>query len=217
MRVLIIDDQNQNIAFYRAALEKDFELEFAKSLREINLAALSLDSTAPDAIILEVFLEEDNGFTVLSKIREMNEELPCFLISDQTVEENIVHGFKLRASDYIVRPISPALLNAKIQSKIQRQQNTLAINELVVHIHEQLCLLNNKQIALTPIEVKLLVALGRNANRILTREEIHEIIWPNIHVQGQNIDTHISNLRKKLVPFSERIKTIKNRGYLLQL
>ena len=56
-----------------------------------------------------------------------------------------------------------------------------------------------------------------NPNKIFNREYITNLLWPNVHVQNQNIDTHLSNLRKKLHPFSKKIKTIKSRGYILRI
>ncbi len=59
--------------------------------------------------------------------------------------------------------------------------------------------------------------LAKNPNKIFSREYITNFLWPDVHVQNQNIDTHLSNLRKKLTPFSSNIKTIKSRGYILRV
>jgi len=75
----------------------------------------------------------------------------------------------------------------------------------------------NINITLTPIEYKTIHLLVTNPNKIFPREHLAEIIWASTNTSSQNIDTHLSNLRKKLKPFSKYIKTIKSRGVLLRV
>ena len=81
----------------------------------------------------------------------------------------------------------------------------------------QMAEIADEKIQLTPIEFKLIYLLVKNPNKVFSREYVTNLVWPNVHVQNQNIDTHLSNLRKKLVPFSHYIKTIKSRGYILRI
>ena len=81
----------------------------------------------------------------------------------------------------------------------------------------QLAQIDDKKIQLTPIEFKFIHLLAKNPNKIFSRDYITNLLWPDVHVQNQNIDTHLSNLRKKLKPFSKNIKTIKSRGYILRV
>ncbi|MEC7182467.1 MAG: winged helix-turn-helix domain-containing protein [Bdellovibrionota bacterium] len=81
----------------------------------------------------------------------------------------------------------------------------------------QLAQIDDKKVQLTPIEFKFIQLLAKNPNKIFSRDYITNLLWPDVHVQNQNIDTHLSNLRKKLKPFSKQIKTIKSRGYILRI
>ena len=112
---------------------------------------------------------------------------------------------------------------ARIQNKItakkvtSQSENLLTFDGFKLYCDMQMAEINNEKIQLTPIEFKIIHLLAKSPNKVYTREYITNLLWPNVHVQNQNIDTHLSNLRKKLVPFSKYIKTIKSRGYILRI
>lgn len=96
-------------------------------------------------------------------------------------------------------------------------ENILTFDGFKLFCDMQMAEINDEKIQLTPIEFKLIHLLAKNPNKVFSRDYITNLLWPNVHVQNQNIDTHLSNLRKKLMPFSRYIKTIKSRGYILRI
>ncbi len=220
MHVTIVDDVKDNLKSYNELLSPTFNLELIQNPLEL-LNFLSKNQT--DLILLDLHMPNINGFELYEKFKTSHPELPVIFLSGDPSEESIIKGLNLGADDFIVKPVSLRELIARIKNKISLKQNTSQPEDVIVfdgfklHCEMQMAELNNEKIQLTPIEFKLIQLLAKNPNKVFTREYITNLLWPNIHVQNQNIDTHLSNLRKKLMPFSKYIRTIKSRGYILRI
>ena len=164
-----------------------------------------------------------SGFELYEKFKSSHPNLPVIFLSGDPSEESIIRGLNLGADDFIVKPVSLRELIARIKNKISIKPNSTTDSEVLtfdgfkLHCEMQMAEIGEEKIQLTPIEFKLIHLLAKNPNKVFSRDYITNLLWPNIHVQNQNIDTHLSNLRKKLMPFSKYIKTIKSRGYILRL
>lgn len=220
MHVTIVDDVKDNLKSYNELLSPTFNLELIQNPLDL-LNFLSKNQT--DLIILDLHMPNINGFELYEKFKNTHPEIPVIFLSGDPSEESIIKGLNLGADDFIVKPVSLRELVARIKNKISLKQNSAQAEDVIVfdgfklHCEMQMAELNNEKIQLTPIEFKLIQLLARNPNKVFTREYITNLLWPNIHVQNQNIDTHLSNLRKKLMPFSKYIRTIKSRGYILRI
>jgi len=220
MHVTIVDDVKDNLKSYNELLSPTFNLELIQNPLDL-LNFLSKNQT--DLIILDLHMPNINGFELYEKFKTTHPEIPVIFLSGDPSEESIIKGLNLGADDFIVKPVSLRELVARIKNKISLKQNSAQAEDVIVfdgfklHCEMQMAELNNEKIQLTPIEFKLIQLLARNPNKVFTREYITNLLWPNIHVQNQNIDTHLSNLRKKLMPFSKYIRTIKSRGYILRI
>lgn len=220
MHVTIVDDVKDNLKSYNELLSPTFNLELIQNPLEL-LNFLSKNQT--DLILLDLHMPNINGFELYEKFKTSHPEVPVIFLSGDPSEESIIKGLNLGADDFIVKPVSLRELIARIKNKISLKQNTAQSEDVIVfdgfklYCEMQMAELNNEKIQLTPIEFKLIQLLAKNPNKVFTREYITNLLWPNIHVQNQNIDTHLSNLRKKLMPFSKYIRTIKSRGYILRI
>ena len=220
MHVTIVDDVKDNLKSYNELLSPTFNLELIQNPIEL-LTFLSKNST--DLIILDLHMPNINGFELYEKFKTTHPEVPVIFLSGDPSEESVIKGLNLGADDFIVKPVSLRELVARIKNKISLKQNSAQAEDVIVfdgfklHCEMQMAELNNEKIQLTPIEFKLIQLLAKNPNKVFSREYITNLLWPNIHVQNQNIDTHLSNLRKKLMPFSKYIRTIKSRGYILRI
>jgi len=220
MHVTIVDDVKDNLKSYNELLSPTFNLELIQDpLHLLNF----LSKNQTDLILLDLHMPNINGFELYEKFKTTHPEIPVIFLSGDPSEESIIKGLNLGADDFIVKPVSLRELIARIKNKISLKQNSAQAEDVIVfdgfklHCEMQMAELNNEKIQLTPIEFKLIQLLARNPNKVFTREYITNLLWPNIHVQNQNIDTHLSNLRKKLMPFSKYIRTIKSRGYILRI
>lgn len=220
MHVTIVDDILDNLQSYSDLLGDTFELKLIqKPLELIDYLA----SSKTDLILLDLHMPEVNGFELYQKFKNTYPALPVIFLSGDPSEESLVQGLNLGADDFIVKPVSLRELVARIQNKIHSKQepaideNILSFDGFKLHCDMQMAEINNAKIQLTPIEFKIIFLLAKNPNKVFSRDYITNMLWPNVHVQNQNIDTHLSNLRKKLMPFSRYIKTIKSRGYILRI
>ena len=220
MHVTIVDDVKDNLRSYNELLSPTFNLELIQN--PIDLLSF-LGKTETDLIILDLHMPTMNGFELYEKFKISHPDLPVIFLSGDPSEESIIKGLNLGADDFIVKPVSLRELVARIKNKISTKQSQMAGSEIIsfdgfkLHCEMQMAEIGEEKIQLTPIEFKLIHLLAKNPNKVFSREYITNLLWPNIHVQNQNIDTHLSNLRKKLMPFSKYIRTIKSRGYILRI
>jgi two-component system phosphate regulon response regulator PhoB len=220
--VTIVDDSSDNLKSYNDLLSSTFNLELI--LNPIDLIPF-LNKSTTDIVVLDLHMPTINGFELYQKFHHTYPDLPVIFLSGDPSEESVVKGLNLGADDFIVKPVSLRELIARIKNKINHQKPTVVASETNIISFEgfklycdmQMAEIENNKIQLTPIEFKLIHLLSKNPNKVYSREYITNLLWPNVHVQNQNIDTHLSNLRKKLVPFSKYIKTIKSRGYILRI
>ncbi len=220
MHVTIVDDVKDNLRSYNELLSPTFNLELIQN--PVDLLSF-LGKTETDLILLDLHMPNMNGFELYEKFKVSHPDLPVIFLSGDPSEESIIKGLNLGADDFIVKPVSLRELVARIKNKISTKQAQASEAEVItfdgfkLHCEMQMAEIGEERIQLTPIEFKLIHLLAKNPNKVFSREYITNLLWPNIHVQNQNIDTHLSNLRKKLMPFSKYIRTIKSRGYILRI
>lgn len=220
MHITIVDDVKDNLKSYNELLSPTFDLELIQN--PVDLLTF-LGKAQTNLVLLDLHMPIMNGFELYEKFKDTHPELPVIFLSGDPSEESIIKGLNLGAEDFIVKPVSLRELVARIKNKISNKQISGANAEIIaydgfkLHCEMQMAEIGNEKIQLTPMEFKLLYLLAKNPNKVFSREYITNLLWPNIHVQNQNIDTHLSNLRKKLMPFSKYIKTIKSRGYILRI
>lgn len=215
--VTIVDDSNENLNNYRDLFSEEFDLEL---IQDPTMVVQRLDEIDTNIVVLDLHMPQMNGFELYKAIKRRYANLPIIFLTGDTSEEHLIEGLKLGAEDFIVKPISLNVLIARIESKIAHDSpydEVIRIGDFALDCSLQQAHIEGKVIQLTPIEFKFLYLLIKSPNKIFSREYISNLLWPNIHVQNQNIDTHLSNLRKKLQPFSKNIKTIKSRGYILRI
>ena len=217
IHVTIVDDSKENLENYEDLFSESFDLEL---IQDPKRAVTTLENVNTNIVVLDLHMPEMNGFELYKAIKNRFPNIPIIFLTGDPSEDHLVEGLELGAEDFIVKPISLNVLIARIRSKVSHQstnEEILKINEFKLDCSLQQAYIEDKVIQLTPIEFKFIYLLMKSPNKIFSREYISKMLWPNIHVQNQNIDTHLSNLRKKLQPFSKNIKTIKSRGYILRI
>jgi len=220
MHVTIVDDVQDNLLSYKELLASNFDLELIQN--PVELIGY-LNSKKTDLVLLDLHMPTMNGFELYGKFKDTHPELPVIFLTGDPSEDVVVQGMELGADDFIVKPVSLNELVARIKNKIitkrgnNSAEETISFDGFKLYTEVQMAEVGEKRIQLTPIEFKIIHLLSKSPNKIFSREYLGNLLWPNVHVQNQNIDTHLSNLRKKLKPFSSNIKTIKSRGYILRI
>ncbi len=176
-------------------------------------------------VLLDLNLPDGQGFEVCKIIREELKlsTLPILFISGSMDIEKKVQAFSLGADDYIVKPFDRRELMARIQARLQKAEEKECIEvenlKLNIPLQKATCSASNyseKELDLTPIEFKLLFFFIKNPGHVFSREQLKTTIWSHSQkVVDRTIDTHISNLKKKLAQGESRvtIKAIHGSGY----
>ncbi|MGB0453035.1 MAG: response regulator transcription factor [Bacteriovoracaceae bacterium] len=222
--VAIVDDLRENLETYKEILSEDFNVYFYED-PTIFSSEFTQKQKDIDIVVLDIHMPQENGFSIYKKIRATNKKTPVIFLTGDPSEELLVQGLELGAHDFITKPVSPRALIARIQNKIEMTRSlnsndnstTITMGELKVDLEMQQVFLSTQEVPLTPIEFKIIKLLVKSPNTIFSKAELIQKLWPNTVVSSQNIDTHLSNLRKKLSPFSNNIRTVKSKGYFLRV
>jgi len=136
----------------------------------------------PDLVVLDVNLPKLDGFTVCRRIREQA-NTPIILLTVRSEEDDIVHGLRLGADDYITKPFSPRQLVARAHAVLRRAGRTAvpAIRQVGVleldPSRRELRMAGGHAVSLTPLESRLLDYLMLNAGHVLTSEALIDHVW----------------------------------------
>ncbi len=220
MHVTIIDDNKDLLEVLSSSLSDTFNLE---TFVEPDKGLEFIRNNHTDAILLDLHIPGKDGFQVYEEVKRAKQNLPVlFLTGDSDISAR-VKGFEIGADDFLLKPIQTEELVARIRNRIQLSKRNLQNNkvikfkDLVIDLDGHQVILNNQAVRLTPKEYQLLLVLSQNPNRVIHKDDLIQMLWKDVHVEVNNLDTHFSNLRRKLKPFSTHIKTLKNLGYVLRI
>lgn len=185
-----------------------------------------------DLIVLDVMLPGINGFEVLRHLRSQS-DTPVIMLTARGETIDRIVGLEIGADDYLAKPFNPRELVARIRAVLRRiqhevsggqggvAQEILKVGDVEMHIQMRLVLLCGDPVNLTSMEFSLLEVLVRKAGHLVSREDlIRSVLGRSPYPYDRSIDVHVSRLRKKLgreVDGTERIKTVRNVGYLYAL
>lgn len=159
-----------------------------------------------DIIITDIVLPKINGIDLCKEIRQQKPTIPIIMLTALGTTDDKVEGFDAGADDYLVKPFDLRELHARIRVLLKRSHSNINVQGLVLkyadldlNLHTKIVKRNNKEISLTPKELKLLEYMMQNPERVLSRTEIAEKVWETTFDTGTNfIDVYINYLRKKI-------------------
>lgn len=220
-RILIIEDDPEIRKIEKDYLENNgFEVVVAA---EGKAGLLMVDTQKPDLVILDLNLPKMDGLEVCKGIRKLS-NIPIIMITARTKEFDESIGFDLGADDYIKKPFSPKIMVARVKALLKRAgdvfgEEILNIKDLTFDVANYTLTRGKESIALTKIQYDILIALAKNAGRVLKRDELldkgYKEAFAN-EVFDRTIDAHIKNIRKALgdnPKDPKYISTIRGVGY----
>ena len=225
-KVLVVED-NANLAFglTRSLESEGYEVEAAEDgVRGFELAR----TTNPDLVVLDLMLPGMDGYTILKKLRAEGKDVPVLILTARGEEADKVFGFRLGADDYVTKPFSLSELLARVQAILRRAKGgdrrdgeaveefgEVSINTLARSVKR-----GETEVALTPKEFDLLLALVRRRGAVASRLELLKEVWGHqAEVMTRTVDIHIAELRRKLEhdpSTPKHILTVWKAGYRLQ-
>ena len=202
-RILIVEDE-QKLAM---GLEDDLKMEGYDV--EVQSDGESASRRARegkfDLIILDVMLPKKDGFEVCRELRRAGSNTPVILLTAKTQESDKVLGLEIGADDYVTKPFSPRELRARVKAILRRGTGTspeiYRFGDAEVDFTRGELRRSGRPVEMTPREFKLLCAFVRHRGRVLTREQLLDEAWGHAtFVTDRAVDTHVTNLRKKIEP-----------------
>lgn len=215
-RILIVDDDAELCAMLCEYLGPE---GFAVASVGTGTAALErLESGAADLVVLDVMLPQLSGFEVLRRLRARS-RVPVLMLTARGEEVDRVVGLESGADDYLAKPFSPRELIARIRAILRRAGETgapgmtLHCGPLRLDVRARQATANGQDLELTGAELRILELLVRADSRTVTREELVSFaLGRRLLPTDRSLDTHVSNLRRKLARGTDRVSIRSERG-----
>ena len=217
--ILVVEDE-RGIAL---GLEEDLTLEgYAVEIaRDGEEALRRAREQAFGLILLDVMLPGKDGFQVCRELRKGGVQTPIILLTARTQEAEKVLGLQLGADDYVSKPFSPLELRARIQAVLRRTAGPAAVEvhrfgDAEIDLARGEVRRDGRVVDLTPVEFKLLAEFVRRRGRVLSRRQLLDAVWGDAHCVERVVDTHVSNLRRKIEPSPDEprhIVSLRGMGY----
>jgi two-component system response regulator RegX3 len=187
----------------------------------------ALDPTRDFALILlDVMLPGMNGFEICEQLRAVKPDLPILMLTARGSEEDILHGFRCGADDYVTKPFSVAQLLARVAALLRRPgvpseqaavREPFVFGDWSIDPEERLATKPGQQVELTVLDLDVLSFFARERGRISSRRRLLTEVWgypDSDRVETRSVDMQIAKLRKKLgVTEGGLIETIRGEGY----
>lgn len=178
-------------------------------------------------VVLDVMLPGMNGFEVLRRVRATS-RVPVLMLTARGDDIDRIVGLEIGADDYLPKPFNPRELVARIRAILRRARpdetknqdadDRLTVGDIVLDVSTRVVRRSREEIALTAVEYEILERMLRSVGRIVRRDDlVKEVLGRSLSPFDRSIDTHVSNLRRKLGPYplnAERIKTVRGVGYI---
>jgi DNA-binding response OmpR family regulator len=220
-RILIVEDEPRIAAFIEKGLRGHGFTPTVVSNGQESLA-LALDLSF-DLMILDLYLPDQDGFTVLETLRGRGITLPIIILTVRDEIDHKVAAFESGADDYLTKPFRfeelLARIRARLRSPLKPSTRTTSANIvsqglLTINLLTQEVWVRERSIQLSAREFVLLETFMRHPKQIMSREQLLELVWGYAYDPGSNVvDVYVGNLRKKLG--RDVIETVRGMGYRL--
>ena len=186
-------------------------------------ALVMLDEKLPDMLLLEWDLPGQSGIALIRRLRAQprTRDLPIIMFSSRISEHDKILALESGADDYLTKPLSPRELIARIRAVLRRRAphaaaDTVQMAGLRLDPSTQRVTAGARQVALGPIEFRLLNFLMHHPERVHTRSQLLDQVWGrHVFLDERTVDTHVGRLRSALQPsgHQEHIETVRGSGY----
>lgn len=178
----------------------------------------------PTLILLDVMLPNEDGISILKKIRsdKKTAEVPVIMETAKETEYDKVVALDLGADDYLTKPFGMMEMVSRVRAVLRRtskeeKKQDLKLNELEINASCHIVYVNGTEVYLTLKEYDLLKLFMENIGRAFTRDQLLSSVWGTEYVgETRTVDVHIGTLRTKLGSAGDYIKTVRGVGYRME-
>lgn len=217
-KIAVVEDDASLAFFLQKFLEnKDFKVSI---FRDGENAFNSTEKENFNLFIIDIGLPILNGFSLVRKLKETNQQCPIIIVTEQSNTSNEVQTYEIGANIFHKKPINYELLLTQVKNLLKEHLKSQIIEtgDLYIEVEKHLVVKNNELVHLTHNEFKLLLLLAKHQCKIFSRDDILEKVLGD-QVSIGAVDTLVNRLRNKLGDYKGRsvIETIYKSGFRLSL
>lgn len=212
-----LEDEGHRVLWLRMAADARVHLGIGAGKRTELSDDSDITESEFDAIVLDLNLPDGDGRMLLTQLRRTGSRLPVVIVTARDTLDERLDGLDAGADDYLVKPFDSAELMARLRAvmrrgqRIEDQDDALFAKDIRLNEQNVTVTVSGKRVSLSPTEFALLRELLAHKNRVRTRRQLESEAMPES--EGQSLDVHISNLRRKVG--AESIRTVRGVGYVL--
>ena len=216
-KIFIIEDDQTIVDLLTNHLRQSYTVYRVNNFRDIRN---EVETIKPDLILMDITLPYFNGFYWTTEIRKTS-TVPILFISSSNDEMDTVMALDMGGDDFISKPFSLTILDAKIAAFLRRSQQFITddfqLDEFTLN-RDGVLSNGHEQVTLSPTEKKILTILFTHQDQVVSKEELLEKLWEDENFIDQNtLSVNITRLRKKIIPLGfDRVHTVRGVGYLLK-
>ena len=224
-KIMVVDDDVRLRDLLRRYLtEQGFQVVTAESAPAMNKLWLR---ERYDLLVLDLMLPGEDGLSICRRLRGAGDQTPIIMLTAKGEDVDRIVGLEMGADDYLPKPFNPRELVARVRAIHRRASGRrspvaaplpLSVDDIELVPSARSVRVGERELDLTTAEYDLLEVLVQRAGTVVPRDELGRLVLGRrLSAYDRAIDMHISNLRKKLGegPHGERIKTVRNAGYIL--
>jgi len=218
MQIMIIEDEDALKELLEYSLRRAGFI--VNSFGNANDSLIALEDCPPDLILLDLMLPGLQGLQFLEILRQRDKTTPVIVISAKNSEADIIKALEQGADDYLPKPFSLKLVEAKIKAVSRRsgaesRDQALRGGGITIDLNTHKAWNGEEPLHLTQKEFELLSLFLKKPERIFTRNQLLNLVWGyDSDLVTRTVDAHVAVLRKKLGDKGRHIKTVPKVGYL---
>jgi two-component system phosphate regulon response regulator PhoB len=221
-RILVVDDEKEIRELVSYNLTKHGYRVLAVASGEDALREAR--ERPPDLVVLDLMLPGVDGLEVCKRLKNdrRTSHVPVVMLTAKGDEPDVVVGLELGADDYLPKPFSPRVLLARVKAVLRRgeadeerqAEEIVEAGPLRINQARHEVFVDGRPVALTALEMRILVTLARTPGRVFSRYQIvEETQGVGVGVTDRSVDVHIVSLRRKLEDHARWIETVRGVGY----
>ena len=185
----------------------------------------AMDAEMPELILLDIMLPEEDGLSILRKLRARpaTKRLPIIMLTAKNSEYDRVIGLDHGADDFVSKPYNPALLLLHIEAVLRRNggdENVIRYRDITLNLSRSSISGNGNEIELSKNECRILNYMFRNSGKIVSRDDIMNYLWDDCEfVDDNTLTVNITRVRHKLAElgYGDVISTKRGQGYYIEV
>lgn len=216
---LVEDDDNIRKLVCYALTKEGFDVQGYSSPKEFWQG---IDTELPELILLDIMLPEEDGLSILNKLKNHaeTEHIPVIMLTAKGSEFDKVTGLDMGADDYVAKPFGTMELISRVRAVLRRYEKSnrdkiYKIGELYVEPAKHIITVSGEAVSLSYKEYLLLMVLLEAEGNVVERDRLLTSVWGQYYTESRTLDVHIRKLRVKLGDAGKLIQTIKGIGYKL--